>query len=81
MSMFGNTLIIAEKPSVARDLARAVEAGKQGEGFYYGNGYMVTWAIGHLVTLPEPHQINAAWKTWSFAHLPMLPAKWPLVAV
>ncbi|PWU20957.1 MAG: RecQ family ATP-dependent DNA helicase [Bdellovibrio sp.] len=74
-----NTVIIAEKPSVARDLARAVGALKQGVGFLHGGGFTVTWAIGHLVTLPEPHQINAAWKTWSFAHLPMLPAQWPLV--
>jgi DNA topoisomerase-3 len=76
-----NIVIIAEKPSVARDLARAVGANTQGDGFLHGGGYTVTWAIGHLVTLPEPHQIDAAWKTWSFAHLPMLPAQWPLVAV
>ncbi len=81
MAKVGNIVIIAEKPSVARDLARAVGAFKQGDGFIHGGGYTVTWAIGHLVTLPEPHQINTAWKTWNFGHLPMLPVKWPLVAV
>ncbi|MBX9766062.1 MAG: DNA topoisomerase III, partial [Bdellovibrionales bacterium] len=77
----GNTVIIAEKPSVARDLAKVVGATQQGDGYLRGGGFTVTWAIGHLVTLPEPHQINPAWKAWSFAHLPMLPTKWPLVAV
>ena len=81
MSRIGSILIIAEKPSVARDLARVVGAFKQGDGFLEGSGYTVTWAIGHLVTLPEPHQINPAWKAWSIAGLPMLPAQWPLVVV
>lgn len=79
MSKMGNTVIIAEKPSVARDLAKVVGANQQGDGCLYGNGYTVTWAIGHLVTLPEPHQINPLWKSWSFGHLPMLPKKWPLI--
>ncbi len=77
----GSIVIVAEKPSVARDLARAVGAFQQGKGCLRGNGYAVTWAIGHLVTLPEPHQINSSWKTWSFRQLPMLPSQWPLVAV
>ena len=73
--------IMAEKPSVARDLARAVGANQRGDGYLHGNGYWVTWAIGHIVTLPEPHQIKPAWKAWSFAHLPMLPVEWPLTIV
>jgi DNA topoisomerase III len=81
MSRTENIVIVAEKPSVARDLARSVGATQHGEGFFFGSGYTVTWAIGHLVTLPEPHQINSVWKAWSFNHLPMLPGKWPLVAV
>ena len=81
MAKLGNIVVVAEKPSVARDLARVVGAFKQGDGYFQGGGYTVTWAIGHLVTLPEPHQINPAWKAWSFGHLPMLPAEWPLVAV
>lgn len=81
MAKLGNIVIVAEKPSVARDLARVVGAFQQNDGYLQGGGYTVTWAIGHLVTLPEPHQINPAWKAWSFGHLPMLPAQWPLVAV
>ena len=77
----GNILLIAEKPSVARDLAQAVNADRRENGYFEGNGYTVTWAIGHLVTLPEPHQILPQWKTWSFSNLPMLPRTWPLVAV
>ncbi|MBN8536490.1 MAG: DNA topoisomerase 3 [Deltaproteobacteria bacterium] len=81
MARFENTLIITEKPSVARDLARVVGAFKQGDGVLHGGGYTVTWAVGHLVTLPEPHQINPIWKFWNLSHLPMLPKEWPLVAV
>lgn len=73
-------LIVAEKPSVARDLAKAVNAHCVRRGYFEGETHIVTWAIGHLVTLPEPHQINAKWKAWSFAQLPMLPSQWPLVA-
>lgn len=76
-----DTLVIAEKPSVARDLAAVLKATSKGNGFLYGNGYTVTWAIGHLVTLPEPHQINPNWKSWSFQHLPMIPDSWPLIPV
>ena len=73
-------LIIAEKPSVARDLAKVVKAHNSHRGYFDGDTHIVTWAIGHLVTLPEPHQINPKWKTWSFTQLPMLPTQWPLVA-
>lgn len=45
----------------------------------HGNGYVVTWAIGHLVSLAQPHEIHPEWKQWSFEHLPMLPQQWPLV--
>jgi DNA topoisomerase III len=74
-------LIIAEKPSVARDLAKEVKATTRGNGYFHGNGYSVTWAIGHLVTLPEPAAINPQWKTWNFKHLPILPQHWPLSVV
>lgn len=73
-------LILAEKPSVARDLAKAVNADMSRRGYFEGKTHIVTWAIGHLVTLPEPHQINPKWKTWSFTQLPMLPTEWPLIA-
>ena len=71
--------VLAEKPSVARDLARVLGATKKGQGYLHGNGYVVTWAIGHLVALAEPHQVNPSWKRWRFADLPMLPESWPLV--
>ena len=70
--------ILAEKPSVARDIARVVGAGRRGDGHLHGNGYVVSWAIGHLVALPEPHQIRPEWKRWRPELLPMLPATWPL---
>ncbi len=73
-------LILAEKPSVARDLAKVVGASSARRGYFEGKTHIVTWAIGHLVTLPEPHQINPKWKTWSFTALPMLPERWPLMA-
>jgi len=71
--------VVAEKPSVARDIARVVGAGKQGEGYLHGNGYVVTWAIGHLAALAQPHEINPDWKHWRLNTLPMLPKAWPLV--
>ena len=56
-------------------------AAKRGEGYFEGGGYVVTWAIGHLVALAQPHEINPSWKHWSLATLPMLPEKFPLVVV
>ena len=71
--------VLAEKPSVARDIARVLGADERGEGYLQGNGYVVTWAIGHLVSLAQPHEINPQWRQWSFDLLPMLPGQWPLV--
>ncbi len=71
--------IVAEKPSVARDIARVVGANRSGKGFYEGGGWIVTWAIGHLVHLAEPDGIDPAWKKWRRDALPMLPSRWPLV--
>ena len=73
------TLVIAEKPSVARDIAQVLGASARAEGYFHGEGHVVTWAIGHLVALAEPHEMNAAWKKWRLADLPLLPPKWPLV--
>jgi len=73
------TAVLAEKPSVARDIAKVLGASKKGDGFLYGGGYVVTWAVGHLVSLAQPHEINPEWKQWRFDSLPMLPASWPLV--
>jgi DNA topoisomerase-3 len=71
--------VVAEKPAVARDLAQVLGASQRGEGYLHGNGYVVTWAIGHLVTLAEPHEINPEWKRWRRYHLPLLPERWPLM--
>src|ERR1700721_1725426 len=71
--------VLAEKPSVARDIARVLGADKRGEGYLQGNGHVVTWAIGHLVSLAQPHEINPEWRQWRFDLLPILPAQWPLV--
>ena len=71
--------VLAEKPSVARDIARVLGAEQKGNGYLQGNGYVVTWAIGHLVSLAEPHQMNPMWKQWRLESLPMLPGQWPLV--
>jgi DNA topoisomerase III len=71
--------VVAEKPAVARDLARVLGAEKRGEGYLHGNGYVVTWAIGHLVELAEPHDIRPEWRWYRREHLPILPERWPLV--
>ncbi len=71
--------VVAEKPAVARDIAQVLGASRRGEGYLHGNGYVVTWAVGHLVTLAEPHEINPEWKRWRRHHLPLLPERWPLV--
>ncbi|MCC6697502.1 MAG: hypothetical protein IT365_17870, partial [Candidatus Hydrogenedentes bacterium] len=71
--------MVAEKPSVGRDIARVVGANQRGEGFLHGGGFVVTWAIGHLVQLAQPHEINPEWKRWRADLLPMLPHEWPLV--
>ncbi|WP_223641592.1 DNA topoisomerase 3 [Corallococcus sp. EGB] len=71
--------VVAEKPAVARDIARVLGATERGEGFLRGNGYVVTWAIGHLVGLAQPHEIRPEWKKWHRSQLPMLPGDWPLV--
>ena len=75
------TVVLAEKPSVARDIAAALGATRRGAGCFEGEGYVVTWAIGHLVGLAQPHEIDPAWRRWSLATLPMLPAEFPLVVI
>ena len=75
----GSVAVLAEKPSVARDIARVLGAGTKGDGYLHGNGYVVTWAIGHLAALAQPHEINPDWRQWRRDLLPMLPDQWPLV--
>lgn len=71
-------LIVAEKPSVGRDIARVLGVRERGDGYLYGDEYVVTWAVGHLVSLSEPGEFNEAWKKWSMLQLPMLPDSIPL---
>ncbi|HEY2467501.1 MAG TPA: DNA topoisomerase 3 [Terracidiphilus sp.] len=71
--------ILAEKPSVAQDIARVLGANTRGKGYLQGSGYVVTWAIGHLVSLAQPHEIKPEWRQWRFDQLPILPTEWPLV--
>jgi len=71
--------VVAEKPSVARDVAAVLGATQRGEGCLVGAGHVVTWAIGHLVALAEPGQMRPEWQSWRRDRLPILPEVWPLV--
>jgi DNA topoisomerase-3 len=71
-------VVLAEKPSVARDLAAVLGAKSRCNGFFEGNGYWVTWAIGHLVGIAPPEQMRPEWKPWSRTTLPMVPDAFPL---
>lgn len=64
---------IAEKPSVARDIAEVLGATQRNDGYYEGNGYQVTWTFGHLCTLKEPHDYKEQWKYWKLEDLPIVP--------
>ena len=66
---------IAEKPSVARDIADVLGAKDKRDGYIEGNGYQVTWTFGHLCTLKEPHEYTPNWKSWSLGSLPMIPPR------
>lgn len=66
---------IAEKPSVARDIADVLGAKDKKDGYIEGNGYQVTWTFGHLCTLKEPHEYTPNWKSWSLGSLPMIPPR------
>ena len=68
-------LIIAEKPSVAKEIARVLGYKEKGDGMIGGKDGIVTWALGHLVTLEAPEGYNKAWANWEMASLPMLPDK------
>jgi DNA topoisomerase-3 len=65
---------IAEKPSVAKDIAAVLGASQRRDGYYEGNGYQVTWTFGHFCTLKEPHDYTDRWKSWRLEDLPMIPA-------
>ena len=75
------TLVLAEKPSVGKELARVLGAGRGGDGYMEGPEYIVTWALGHLVTLADPEEYDAKYKTWDMETLPMLPEKRKLTVI
>ncbi len=77
----GKTLVLAEKPSVARDIARTLGCSQKGNGFLSGPKYIVTWALGHLVTLAEPEAYDKKYKTWKMEDLPMLPKEMKLTVI
>ena len=77
----GKTLVLAEKPSVARDIAKVLKCSQGGNGFLAGAKYIVTWALGHLVTLADPEAYNDKYKKWNLDDLPMLPDKMKLVVI
>lgn len=68
------SVVIAEKPSVARDIARVLDCNKKGDGYLEGNKYIITWALGHLVTLADPESYDTKYKTWNLEELPMIPS-------
>ncbi len=69
---------IAEKPSVARDIAQVLGADNRRDGYMEGNGYQVTWTFGHLCSLLEPHEYTEQWKNWTLGSLPMIPARFSI---
>lgn len=75
------SVVIAEKPSVARDIARVLKCNKKGNGFLEGDKYIVTWALGHLVTLADPESYDVKYKTWNLEDLPMLPERLKLTVI
>lgn len=70
----GKSLILAEKPSVGKDIARVLKCQQKGNGFFEGPKYIVTWALGHLVTLADPESYDNKYQKWNLEDLPMLPA-------
>lgn len=77
----GKTLVLAEKPSVARDIARVLGCRQNGNGCILGPKYIVTWALGHLVTLADPETYDKKYQTWRLEDLPMLPPKMQLTVI
>lgn len=74
-------VVLAEKPSVARDIANVLKCTKKGNGFLEGDQYIVTWALGHLVTLADPESYDVKYKTWNLEDLPMLPDRLKLTVI
>lgn len=79
--VLAKTLVLTEKPSVAKDIARVLGCRKNGSGCIIGDKYIVTWALGHLVTLADPEAYDNKYKTWRMEDLPMLPKHMKLVVI
>ena len=77
----GKIVVVAEKPSVGRDIARVIGCRTSGDGCLIGDQYIVTWAVGHLVTLMEPDEMDEHLKKWTFDTLPILPEEIPLKVI
>ena len=75
------SLVIAEKPSVARDIARVLHCTQKGNGTFEGKDYVVTWALGHLVTLADPEEYDKKYMKWEISTLPMMPDRMKLVVI
>ncbi|AKR33428.1 MULTISPECIES: DNA topoisomerase III [Bacillus] len=75
------SVVIAEKPSVARDIARVLKCDKKGNGYLEGSKYIVTWTLGHLVTLADPESYDVKYKKWNLEDLPMLPERLKLTVI
>lgn len=79
--LMSKSVVLAEKPSVARDIARVLGCHKKGNGFLEGNQYIVTWALGHLVTHADPEGYGNEYKEWKLEHLPIIPEPFKLVPI
>ena len=69
-------LVIAEKPSVAQSIAKVIGADKREDGYLEGNGYLVSWCVGHLVELAPPEAYDEKYEKWRYSDLPILPSEW-----
>ncbi len=69
-------LVLAEKPSVAQSIAKVLGAAKREDGYLEGNGYVVSWCVGHLVELAQPEVYDAKYSKWAYADLPIFPMDW-----
>ena len=69
-------LVVAEKPSVAKSIAKVLGADERKDGYMEGNGFIVSWCVGHLVELAQPDAYSDAWKKWTYDSLPMIPEHW-----
>ena len=69
------TLVLTEKPSVAREIGRVLGCNKTSNGGLIGDKYIITWALGHLITLAMPEEMNKDWKSWNESTLPMIPRR------